>query len=268
MEKYEPVKVLGCGAFGVVYLEENITTGDLVAIKHITKPLSSKKNFMTKVVREIVISRQLTGHKNITSFIEYSEDDKKIYIVYDYIHSSLPLTHWPIPDITTREGRLILLDVIYQLVEAYQFIHSQKIVHRDIKPANIVMKGNIPIIIDFDMACIFTPDSKYPCRGLAGTPNYLAPEVWLQHKDIDYYLTDIYSLGVVLYYLINDRKVPYMGDSVDELRDNVLNVSPLPSSSGFRELDECIMLMINKDPQERINLQIVKDIIQRLIKEV
>ncbi len=80
-------------------------------------------------------------------------------------------------------------------------------IHRDIKPHNIIVQDTQAYLIDFDLACSLT-DPKFPIQPkLTGTPNYMAPEIWMYDKNIDYKLTDIYSFGVTIYYVFNKKNV-------------------------------------------------------------
>ncbi len=103
-------------------------------------------------------------------------------------------------------------------------------------------------------------------QGHVGTPNYLAPELWGENLDIDYYMCDVYSLGVTFYTIFNKNKMPYNAKSVEQLEYLIFNTKPIPSDSGNTKLDELIMSMIQKDPSMRPSLQdillLVDDIIE------
>ena len=141
------------------------------------------------------------------------------------------------------------------------------------------MKGNIPIIIDWDLAClqhnIKTGIVKqYPqeknlllCEGYVGTGEYIAPEVW-RKENYNPFLADIYSLGIIFYNLSNRRRFPYNGETNQEIKKDVLRGNPEISTSGYFQLDDMIMMMINSNPDERLPLIDVKNILQDLIKTI
>ena len=258
---YSLGQLIGSGGFGKVYLGED-TEGNTVVIKVIP----AKQKYLSRIKREFKIPQLLAGHKNIAAVIATKLYGDKVYIISEYIAGAISLDKWSVPE--TREGFLILLDVMYELADAYDYMHSQGVVHRDVKPGNILMKGNIPIIIDWDLACLNVNDSPFPCRGLAGTPNYLAPELWEKSDDVDFFLTDIYSLGVIFYYLANQRRLPYTGNSIEDLKQVVLEGNPDPLTSGYNSLDDLILSMMARDPDERISLLDVKDRLQALIKAI
>ena len=106
--------------------------------------------------------------------------------------------------------------------------HGQGIVHRDLKPDNILMTANgIPKIADFGLAKRVVGDSKK--RYLAGTPNFMAPEVY--QGDAATPASDVYSLGVC-YFLLLTGKLPYHGNSFPDLMHAVLT-DAIPSPRRY-----------------------------------
>lgn len=90
-----------------------------------------------------------------------------------------------------------------QLLTALIYLHSSSIIHRDLKPENIMIQKNEDTnqvdsikIIDFGFATIFDKGKEFKDAG--GTPNYVAPEVFLGKYDER---SDIFSLGCILYYM-------------------------------------------------------------------
>jgi serine/threonine-protein kinase len=111
---------------------------------------------------------------------------------------------------------------------ALDYAHSQGIVHRDIKPANIMALADYKVkVMDFGIARV---DSSSMTRtGIAmGTPNYISPEQ-LSGKQVDR-RTDIFSLGVVMYEMLVQRR-PFRGENLTSLIYNIVNNDPEPPSS-------------------------------------
>lgn len=96
--------------------------------------------------------------------------------------------------------------ILNQLLHTVKYLHNTAIIHRDLKPENILIekvesghhKGRISKckIIDFGFACYVTDDVHM--QELVGTPNYVAPEVYLGKYD---QAADVFSLGVILYFM-------------------------------------------------------------------
>ena len=237
-ETYYIGKLLGRGALGTVFLGKD-KHGKPVAIKIIRGEKMETKQ--SQIDHEVSISKYIgCRHKNVACFIDYVKDPTRIMIITEYIGNK-NLSKLSIP---FAENKLLILDIGYQLADGLEFMHGLSVAHRDIKPANIVLKEHVPVYIDFDFACIAN-SREYPCEGRMGTPNYLAPEIWENKPDRDSFKSDIYSLGVLFYYLYNDKRLPFIADSNAELKEEVLNEVPIPSDSGIPKLDLLITLVKN-----------------------
>ena len=263
--KYSIVRELGSGATGTVYLGQD-KSSKLVAIKIISD--EKLKTRRRSIVNEIYISKLLKcRHKNIACFVESGTTIAgDIAIITEYI-GDVTLYDMKLKRILIRfeENKVLLLDIAYQLADGLEFMHNIGVAHRDIKPHNIVLKDHIPVYIDFDLSCVV--NSKEHCMiGRVRTPNYMAPEVWRNDPNIDLFKSDIYSLGVLFYFLFNSRRLPYISETIKELKNEILNHQPYPSYSGDKELDQLTFNMRSRNPDERPTPSEIKDKLQELIK--
>ncbi|CAH6420273.1 Protein kinase [uncultured virus] len=245
--------LLASGSCGRVYEGTRSTDGATVIIKAIIKTTDHIRN---KIKRDSEIP-QLINHPSIVKVLDVVQVGPETHIVYP--HSP---DNWCLASIPSQQLKLkkqpqtvsYLSTIIIQLCTAIQALHASNIIHRDIKPRNIIITEQSLFLIDFDLA--HTEDNPLypPLTGLVGTPNYLAPEVWLNAPDIDYKLTDIYALGVTAYYLFNRKHLPYDGKTTDVLEYQVLNTPPRQSKSGITPIDDLIMSIISHDPASRPSL--------------
>ena len=270
-EEYELVEFIAGGKIGKVYKAKNLETNELVAIKII----ENKRKLKDHISRDREIPK-LVIHDNIIKVIDFCEKKDHVFIVYPYIEGSMSIVRM------LREKKIILKDceqVVYmvkimiQVCDAIKFMHSRHVVHRDIKPNNIIISGDSPILIDFDLAATLKDDDDdddpnlFPVHwGIVGTPNYLDPEIWKSDDSIDYPLADIYSFGITLYYIFNKRKYPYASKSMEDLEYAIRYNKPIQSNTGIPQLDRLIMITINKNPDMRPGIDQIKSYLEKLIK--
>lgn len=112
-----------------------------------------------------------------------------------------------------REAALIALDVC----RAIAAVHAQGIVHRDIKAQNVMRAtGGRIVLTDFGIGRdLEREDGREEEGSLSGTPLYLAPEIFMGRKAS--VQSDLYSLGVLLYYLVTGQ-FPVRGASLADIR--------------------------------------------------
>ncbi|XWV26387.1 serine/Threonine protein kinase [Tupanvirus soda lake] len=261
--KYVKKYLLCSGSFGKVYLANRIDTGETLVIKIIKKVNGNTEN---KIKRDTEIPK-IIEHPNIVKINDFIETDTHAFVVYPYIDNSICLSKIKRQELNFENKSKLeyMLNMMCQICDAIEFMHSKFVVHRDIKPQNIVVSPHLAILIDFDLAFIMN-NSKYPLRkGIIGTPNYLAPEIWKNCDDICYQLTDIYSFGVTLYFVFNKKKLPYIADKIEDLEYEIRHSNPIPSNSGYPALDRLIMDIISKDPNTRPTITYIKDSLRKII---
>ena len=260
--KYILSEILSKGSFGTVYYAENMNK-EKVIIKIIEK---KKDRAIDKIRRDSEIPK-LIKHKNIVEIIDFIENDGFAYIIYPYIENSKCLSDLPYSDLNfeKKEKLIHMINMMCQICDAIQFIHSKNVVHRDIKPDNIIISDSVAFLIDFDLSFVYD-NPRYPLvRGIKGTPFYIAPELWRNDSNINYPLTDIYSFGITLYFIFNKKKIPYDADSFEELEDAICYEQPLQSKSGIPKLDKLIMKIIDKQPTNRPDIYEIKTSLQKII---
>ena len=239
---YKIVELVGQGGFGTVYkaVKKNKAMETVRALKHISLP--SRKEWtdiynsmgndvgrtdayfdtiLQEILNEIRILADLTskGVKNVVWYYENEIEDTPspkhydIYLLMEYL-TSLP-AYIERHQVRVKDVVKIGIDILTALIEC----HKRNIIHRDIKTDNIFISEDGDYKLgDFGVSKKLSDRSR--ATSMKGTPNYIAPEVYLGEA---YDATvDLYSLGIVLYRLLNYNRNPFMPnypesyDSVDE----------------------------------------------------
>ena len=247
-KKYEPVdgkwyfnKELGSGAFGKVFeIERRDFTNDKSALKIITIPSSPSEvssyreenydldeksitsyfyGFVEEFIKEFQLMTKLKGNSNIVSIEDYDVKQHDDEIGWDILIRMELLT--PMNKFFAQNSPKIR-DVIklgIDICKALEVCQKFNIVHRDIKPSNIFVSETGEYKLgDFGVARTLEKTSS----GLSkkGTYTYMAPEVY---KGEAYSSNvDIYSLGIVMYKLLNNNMEPYKQGRTHEDEENAL----------------------------------------------
>ncbi|EMS48966.1 Serine/threonine-protein kinase SAPK5 [Triticum urartu] len=194
MEKYEPVREIGSGNFGVAKLMRNRDTRELVAMKFIERGYRIDEN----VFREIVNHRSLR-HPNIIRFKEVVLTPTHLGIVMEYAAGG------ELFERICDAGRFHEDEARYffqQLVCGVSFCHAMQICHRDLKLENTLLDGSPAPrlkICDFGYSKSSVLHSRP--KSTVGTPAYIAPEV-LSRREYDGKHADVWSCGVTLYVML------------------------------------------------------------------
>ncbi|KAL3614613.1 Serine/threonine-protein kinase srk2a [Castilleja foliolosa] len=194
MEKYELVKDIGSGNFGVARLMRNKETKELVAMKYIERGLKIDEN----VAREIINHRSLC-HPNIIRFKEVLLTPTNLAIVMEYAAGG------ELFERICNAGRFSEDESRYffqQLISGVSCCHSMQICHRDLKLENTLLDGSAAPrlkICDFGYSKSSLLHSRP--KSTVGTPAYIAPEV-LSRKEYDGKFSDVWSCGVTLYVML------------------------------------------------------------------
>ncbi|EPS60016.1 hypothetical protein M569_14789 [Genlisea aurea] len=194
MEKYELVKDIGSGNFGVARLMRNKETKELVAMKYIERGPKIDEN----VAREIINHRSLR-HPNIIRFKELVLTPTHLAIVMEYAAGG------ELFERICNAGRFSEDESRYffqQLICGVSFCHAMQICHRDLKLENTLLDGSHAPrlkICDFGYSKSSLLHSRP--KSTVGTPAYIAPEV-LQRREYDGKMADVWSCGVTLYVML------------------------------------------------------------------
>lgn len=227
--RFEVLQVLGQGAMGRVYKARDPQLEREVAIKVPLRGVLQTPEEVDRFLREARAAASIR-HINICPVHEVGQEGDNHYIVMAYIEGQtldqvIKGRKEPLP---ARQAALILR----KLALALQVAHDKGIVHRDLKPANILIDKHRKdlVIMDFGLARHRKPgEAGQTLEGIVmGTPAYMAPEQAGGQVQKVGPLSDMYSLGVLLYEMLAGRR-PFLG-TVTEVLAAVQLVEPHPPS--------------------------------------
>ncbi|XP_074572755.1 serine/threonine-protein kinase SAPK7-like isoform X2 [Curcuma longa] len=256
MEKYELLKDIGYGNFGVTKLMRNKETKELVAAKYLPRG----ETIDDKVVREIVNHRSLR-HPNIIQFMEVMLTPTHLVIVMEYAAGG------ELFERICNTGRFSEDEARYffqQLICGVSYCHQLQVCHRDLKLENTLLDGSPSPklkICDFGYSKSTLLHSQP--KSAVGTPAYIAPEI-LAWKEYDGKMADVWSCGVTLYVMLvgaypfedpNDTK--NFRKTIERIRAVRYKIPPHVHISS--ECKHLLSQIFVANPARRITMQEIKN---------
>lgn len=235
------------GSSGIVYKVKR-DDGLECAIKHIILPKSpeeveklitagkitsnqdANQYYYNEILAEVNVLKRFNGNPNVLSFYDFSGDTTPGGYTNYYIRMEYAETvkdHFTINGVSQNDVAKLGIDIC----SALELCEANGISHNDIKPENIFIGTNGKYKLgDFSNVSQIGSESLIT----NGTPNYLAPEIYLQQSNTT--STDLYSLGLVMYKLLSG-KLPFVSDSVSDSQafEQRMNGTPIPTIEGINK---------------------------------
>jgi serine/threonine-protein kinase len=249
--KYQLLGSLGRGGMGIVYKARQTELDRLVALKMILANQFASDTDIRRFHAEAQAAARLR-HPHILQVYEAGEICGQHYFAMQYIDGPSLATVIRRDSLTSEER----VRCIAAVARAVGYLHKQGIVHRDLKPANILLDANNwPYVSDFGLVKMLEAGSNLTTTGaIVGTPSYMAPEQAAgRHAEVGP-LSDVYSLGAILYELLTGRP-PFSGPTPLDTLVQVLEGEPASpcevSSRVPRELELICLKAMAKAPEQR-----------------
>lgn len=248
-KRYKIIDRIGEGGMGVVYKAHDMQVDREVAIKLVRRECLTDSKFLTRFRRELEVTSQFRHPSTIRVYEHGETRDGRPYMVMEL------LTGQSLAD-CLEEGRLPETEALQyarQIAESLSEAHEHEIFHRDLKPDNIFIENvgvsTVVKVLDFGIAGGMDAMKLTQAGEVFGTPQYMSPEQ-CEGKKLDY-RTDIYSLGCILYEMIEGRP-PFKADSpMATMLKHVKNKVPTPRQASAPTV-KLLQLSLRKDRNKRI----------------
>jgi uncharacterized protein (TIGR03067 family) len=250
--KYRPIRRLGTGGMGTVWLAEHQVMHRPIAIKVIRPDLLARPGATSRFLREVRAAAKL-HHPNIVTAFDAEPAGDSCLLVMEYVPGETlgeRLDAGPVPMV---EALRAVRDAARGLAHA----HAHGLVHRDVKPHNLIRSADGSTkVLDFGLAGVAASEGitsageRLTGAGMVvGTPDYIAPEQITNPHAADA-RADIYGLGCTLYHLLAGRPPMPDGSVMEKL--SAQRTRPMDPIPGLPAAVAAVLAkMTAKDPKER-----------------
>lgn len=245
---FEVVCVIGKGSYGMVMQVKKLDTGEIFAMKEMSKAVMERDDLLERTKAEKSILQRINHPFIVTLHYAFQTKDK-LYLVLDFLSGGELFFH--LSEVGTFDVQRAKFYAA-QIGHAIGHLNSLDIIYRDLKPENAVLDkdGNV-CLTDFGLAK--TNVSEANAQTFCGTPEYLAPEFLLgcgHGKAVDWW-----SLGVLLYEMLFGLP-PFYSENVDEMYELILKKPLEFTAECTEEAKDILCQLLDRNPETRMqNLQ-------------
>jgi len=245
LDRYRPLKPLGRGGSGSVWLARDEKTGLEVALKIV--PREGKR--AARAMREMEAASRLRHERCVRAY-DFGGDDGHVYIAYEYVRGKTLRE-------AIRRGELddaASVEAAAQVLDGLTHAHRRGIVHRDVKPSNVLLEEGPEVavrVLDFGLAQFDDADTLTAVGDVPGTLAYIAPER-LDGADASV-RSDVWAVGVMLWESLAGSH-PFWGVPLPEVASTIAAGAP-PLSSRRSDLPRRLLAAVDAslsvDPARR-----------------
>ncbi len=248
---YEILGELGRGAMGVVYKARQIRADRIVALKVMLNIDHARPQELQRFLLEAQAAAQLQ-HPSIVQVYDVGEVGELPYFTQEFVDGGTLAQRLA----KTTMQPAMSASMLLELAEGVSFAHSRGVVHRDLKPSNVLITADGSLkIADFGLARRMEDQTHLTKDGtILGTPSYMAPEQAYGSSHEIGPLSDVYTLGAILYEFLVGRP-PFKGATAWEVIEQVRTVEPVRPSEIERgvpkDLETICLKCLQKEPEKR-----------------
>ncbi|XP_024985869.1 cyclin-dependent kinase F-4-like isoform X1 [Cynara cardunculus var. scolymus] len=225
MERYNIIKEVGDGTFGVVWRALNKHNGEVVAIKKMKRKYYSWEECIN--LREVKSLRKM-NHPNIVKLKEVIRENDILYFVFEYMECSL---YQHMKDRVKPFSETEIRNWCFHVFQGLVYMHQHGYFHRDLKPENLLVSKGVIKLADFGLAREIT--SQPPYTEYVSTRWYRAPEVLLQSPTYGS-AVDLWAMGAIMAELFTLRPLFPGSSEADEIY-KICSVIGSPTENTWHE---------------------------------
>ena len=245
-ERYRPLRPLGSGGSGSVWLARDERTGLEVALKIV--PREGKA--ATRAEREALAAARLRHERCLRAY-GLERDSRNVYIAYEYVPGQTMRQ-------ALRAGELddaASVETAAQVLEGLAHAHARGIVHRDVKPSNVLLaegEGLSARLLDFGLAQLAEEESLTATGDVPGTLAYVPPER-LVHGESGGPPADVWAVGTMLWESLAGWHPFWNGSLLETARRIETGAAPLAQARPDLPKPLCTLVdrMLALDPAAR-----------------
>jgi len=229
-QRYNDVRPVGSGSYGLVSSAYDSKRQTKVAIKKLARPFQSSIH-AKRTYRELTLLAHMR-HENVIGLLDVFSPCKS-YLEFNDVYL---VTHLMGADLggiikTQRLSDDHIQFLVYQILRGLKYIHSAGIIHRDLKPSNIAVNEDCELkVLDFGLA----RHTEAEMTGYVATRWYRAPEImlnWMRYNQT----VDIWSVGCIMAELITSRTLFPGKDHIDQLL-RIMTLCGTPDADFMRKI--------------------------------
>ncbi len=236
--RYEVLAWRGGGQFADVFLVKDPLTETQYALKLSRAKRKTSESFL----QEARILASL-NHPNIVRFYTVDFYQDRLFILLEYIEGkSLREIIQERAPLSQDEALRIALEIL----DALAYAHAKGVLHRDLKPENILLTPDMTVkITDFGLSALISGNVLE--ASVAGTPLYMAPEVWEGRFSP---ASDLWAFSAILYEMLAGH-APFFAETLEQVRAKILT-GRIPKIHGIRpELMRILRRGLHPNPRSR-----------------
>lgn len=262
-QRYEVVGRLGGGAMGQVFRALDHELQRTVALKFLSASPEFSDSWLATIVRREAKAIAQLDHENILRIHDMAEWDTGLRAHDDTLRMKVPflvmeyLRGESLRSLM-RRGRPELpraLELMSDVAAGLAHAHERQLIHRDLKPSNIfVLTNGRAKLLDFGLARLLGGSTLAHERDMAGTPVFMAPELW--RGELADARVDVWAAGLILFELLTGHN-PLFQYTIPELHERITSDEPLPLVRELRpelpaEVTRLVAAALAKDRTKRL----------------